>query len=256
MIRIDRSSTACPEPLQAEGERDLIRLRALSATGFKSHDFRKSIFGSPEVKARLWEMQHCKCCYCEREYERRHSDVEHFRPKTEAVRADGRKDLGYWWLAYRFDNLYFGCLICNRLKGSHFPLRAGARALIAEGDPHEVAEQSLLIDPGFEDPEEHLTFVWIPGRGYEIAPRNGSERGKKTIEVLKLDRDDLAEFRRAHYQKVLQPVLEQFAIAQNEATSKAVAQVRKVARALAAADTPFALLARVALRALLEPPEP
>jgi len=252
MIRIDRSATTCPESLATQGERDLDRLRSLVPMGLTSKDFRKSIFGSDNVKHCLWGMQHRKCCYCEREYERRHSDVEHFRPKTEALRADGRKDTGYWWLAYRFENLYFGCLICNRLKGSHFPLRDGARALAVEENPQTHDEQALLIDPGFEDPEDHLTFVWIDGRGYEIAPREGSDRGRKTIEILQLDRDDLSEFRRAYYRKILQPILERFADAQTAGNSQEIERVRSEARDLTSADTPFALLARVALRPLLE----
>jgi uncharacterized protein (TIGR02646 family) len=255
MIRIDRSASACPESLATEGERDLGRLRPLVPQGLKSKDFRKSIFGSDEVKLCLWKMQHRKCCYCEREYEQSHSDVEHFRPKAEAVRSGGIKDAGYWWLAYRFENLYFSCPICNRSKKkSHFPLRGGARPLVAEEYPWEVAEEALLIDPGFDHPEKHLTFEWLPGdRGPQIAPRDGSERGKKTIEILKLDRDDLFEIRRKYYVNVLQPVLQRFVDAK---TPQETEKIRAEARALAAADTPFALLARVALRALLEPPEP
>lgn len=252
MIRIDRSATACPESLAAEGERDLDRLRSLVPKGLQSKDFRRDIFGSAEVKLRLWAMQHRKCCYCEREYERRHSDVEHFRPKTEALRADGRRDTGYWWLAYWFGNLYFGCLIFNRLKGSHFPLRDGARALAAGENPQTHDEQALLIDPGFDDPQDHLTFIWIPGRGYEIAPREGSDRGKKTIEILQLDRDDLSEFRRIYYRKILQPILERFAGAQAAGKPQEIEKTRVEALELTAADTPFALLARVALRPLLE----
>ena len=145
---------------------DLPRLRTLAtAGGLTSKHFDKSIYGPPAVKTCLWQMQNGKCCYCEREYERKHSDVEHFRPKTEALREGKVKTLGYWWLAYRFDNLYFGCLVCNRIKGSHFPLTAGTRPLEAEADPRHAAEFPLLIDPGFDDPEDHLTFVWNPRSG-------------------------------------------------------------------------------------------
>lgn len=115
MIGIDRSGTPSPDKLRTDGEADLPRIRALAEAGIlKSDDFDRDIYGSPEVKTTLWGMQHRKCCYCEREYERKYSGVEHFRPKTNALRDDGAKTPGYWWLAYWFDNLYFGCPIAIR----------------------------------------------------------------------------------------------------------------------------------------------
>ncbi|HEY2291816.1 MAG TPA: hypothetical protein VGM86_14040 [Thermoanaerobaculia bacterium] len=249
MIRIDRSGASCPEELERDGEEDLPRLRALAAAGgLASKDFDGAIYASPAVKACLWQMQSGKCCYCEREYERKYSDIEHFRPKTEALREGKVKTSGYWWLAYRFDNLYFGCPPCNRTKKTHFPLMAGTRALESEEDPRRVEEYPLLIDPGFENPEDHLTFVWIPGRGYEVAPRDGSERGRRTIEILELDRDDLSEIRRAYYRRHLQQLLERFSEAEREGEGAALTQIRREAATLKAADSPFSLLARIALR--------
>jgi uncharacterized protein (TIGR02646 family) len=249
MIRIDRSGTLCPDDLRTKGEEDLSRLRSLvAASRLESSQFKKTIYGALAVKSVLWAMQNGKCCYCEREYERKHSDVEHFRPKTEALRDGGIKTPGYWWLAYRFENLYFGCLICNRIKGTHFPLVAGTRALEAEEHPWQIEEFPILLDPGFEDPEEHLTFVWLPGRGYEIAPRNGSERGRRTIEILALDRDDLFQFRRAYYLRHLQPLLERFAKAEEKQDERELAQIRQEAGFLKSVDAPFALLARTALQ--------
>ena len=153
MIQIDRSGAYCPDELTIRGEADLPRLRLLAAAGtLKSKLFKKPIYASPAVKTCLWEVQHGKCCYCEREYERKHSDVEHFRPKAEALRDGGLKTSGYWWLAYRFGNLYFGCLICNRIKGAKFPLATGTRALTAEEDPGEVAESPPPDRPRLREP--------------------------------------------------------------------------------------------------------
>jgi uncharacterized protein (TIGR02646 family) len=73
-------------------------------------------------------MQEGKCCFCEREYECKWSTVEHFRPKTVANRGDGIVDVGYWWLAYDFANLYFACQNCNSPKKDHFPLVDGTVA--------------------------------------------------------------------------------------------------------------------------------
>lgn len=251
MIGIDRSGTPSPDKLRTDGEADLPRIRALAEAGIlKSDDFDRDIYGSPEVKTTLWGMQHRKCCYCEREYERKYSGVEHFRPKTNALRDDGAKTPGYWWLAYWFDNLYFGCPICNQTKGDHFPLVPGTRALVPEEDPRTIPESPLLIDPGVDDPEAHLTFIWIPNRGFEIAPRDGSERGRRTIQVLALDRDDLSQIRQTYYHRCLQPLIQRFANAEHRGDQRALEEIRKEAEALKAANAPFALLARVALRGI------
>jgi uncharacterized protein (TIGR02646 family) len=254
MIKIDRTSTPHPAGLREKGEEDLVRLWKIDPAVLVSKDFKRTIYGSFTVKTALWKMQHGKCCFCEQEMERKHSDVEHFRPKAETQRKPGVKEIGYWWLAYRFDNLYFGCRVCNTNKGTHFPLKAGASALTAESDPRAVPEESLLIDPGFEDPEEHLTFVWISGRGYEIAPLDRSEKGHITKEVLVLDRDDLTSARQKYYEKVLAPLLKRFARAREKGDEEAEAEIREQAHTLAASDSRFALLAKVALRAVLETP--
>ncbi|HEX4965214.1 MAG TPA: hypothetical protein VF173_30675 [Thermoanaerobaculia bacterium] len=109
-----------------------------------------------------------------------------------------------------------------------------------------------MIDPGFDDPEQHLTFVWLPGRGYVIVPLDQSDRGRATQEILDLDRDDLARSRQQYYVKILEPLLERFARAQEKGDQEAKAEIRRQAHSLAAADNRFALLARVALRAILE----
>lgn len=253
MIRIDRSAGLCPDELRTGGEQELLRLRVLAASRAPEEgDFKRSIYGSNAVRSCLWDMQSGKCCYCEREYERKHSHVEHFRPKTVALREGNRKAPGYWWLTYRFDNLYFGCPVCNQIKGAKFPLVPETRALAVEEDPRQIEEFPLLLDPGFEDPEAHLTFVWLPERGYQIAPRNGSERGQRTISALKLDRDDLTRFRWKHYKLHLEPLLERFGEAAYEGNERELERIRREAQALKAPTSPYALLARVALREISE----
>jgi uncharacterized protein (TIGR02646 family) len=213
MIRVQRSAAAVSDAHRrklADGLtrlRELIRLRPL-----RRNDFVSALYAADEVKTTLWNIQFHKCCFCEREYERRFAAIDHFRPKSEAVRTGGVRESGYWWLAYHFNNLYFICPNCNTCKGSKFPLAPGSRSLSAEEDPEVVEESHLLLDPGFgDDPELHLTFVWLPNRGYQIAPRDGSERGRSTIEILQLDRDDLYAIRRSYCRRYLQPLIERFA---------------------------------------------
>ena len=54
-----------------------------------------------------------------------------------------------------------------------------------------VNETPLLIDPGKEDPREHIRF-----HSDEPIPYQGSERGKVTIRILNLRHPELADARR------------------------------------------------------------
>ena len=250
MIRVQRSTAALSDAQRRKFADGLLRLRELIKwRPLRRNDFDSALYAADEVKTALWNIQFHKCCFCEREYERRFAAVEHFRPKSEAVRTGGIRQLGYWWLAYHFNNLYFICPNCNTSKGSKFPLAPESRGLAAEEDPEVVEERHLLLDPGFgDDPELHLTFVWLPRRGYQIAPRDGSARGRSTIEVLKLDRDDLYEIRKGYYRRCLQPLIERFAACRAAGDQDGLAQVIRQATAHAAPDAPFALLARTAFR--------
>lgn len=223
--------------------REIRRERPLTTS-----DFERGVYAAREMKDLLWRLQYAKCCYCEREYERRYSDVEHFRPKAEAVRARGKVDEGYWWLAYDFDNLYFACPACNRPKSTRFPLLEGSDPLRPEEHPRTRDEGALLLDPGVDAVEDHLTFVWIDGQGYRIAPRDQSDRGRTTILVLGLDRDDLVELRAKYYKAFVEPALRRYADAERRADAAAINEARREAASLAAAKQPHALLARTAFR--------
>jgi hypothetical protein len=108
VISIDRSRGVAPARLISDGSADLPRIEGLVAAGtLESRDFRRAIYSSDEVRDALWHMQHTKCCFCEHDYEKKNSTVEHFRPKTSALARNRAKEPGYWWLAYEFDNLYF-----------------------------------------------------------------------------------------------------------------------------------------------------
>lgn len=245
MIPIDRGRATPPASLIAAEARELETLvRVAGARTLASSDFKTAIYASEAVKSALWEMQHQKCCFCEHEYERSFSSVEHFRPKTEA-RRDGRTDTGYWWLAYAFENLYFACMPCNRPKGTWFRLAPEAVSLSPRQRPQDHDEQPLMLDPGRDDPSQHLTFVEIKGRGVQIAPKGGSDRGRETIRATELDRDDLTTLRNKHFRRELKPVIDRFREAK-EVGDKA-GQDAAVADARAKADpsAPFALLARV-----------
>lgn len=252
MIRIDRSTTVAPQKLLADAPAAKAAIAAIVAQPngeLKSGDFDGGVYASEPVKEALWRMQHAKCCFCEHEYERKWSTVEHFRPKTSVQRArPGPRALGYWWLAYEFENLYFCCNNCNSPKNDYFPLAAGAVPLSEPDLPSAVAEQALILDPGVapgaDEPEQHLTFAQLPNGAYRIAPRNGSARGRETITAARLDRDDLNELRDKHH-ATLAAVANLVGAAKGTALE---AQVTAMAQALCQAASPFALLARVFFR--------
>lgn len=242
MISISRNRARVPPELVSDGAARLTEHRRVRPR--RSVDFDRSVYGSESVKSALHEMQHAKCCYCEKDCECRYEDVEHFRPKTEAIHAPGRIAAGYWWLAYAFDNLLFACRQCNATKGSRFPLTPGARALVPEEHPATTPEEALLLDPTRDRPEEHLTFQRLPGKGYQIAPRNGSARGRKTIEVLGLDRDDLTRLRLRYYKRHIAPLLKRFHRARAAGDVATMRDCHTSATALAVPDAPFSLFAR------------
>ena len=247
MIRIDRASTEAPDWLPEAEARGLQALRSiLRERQLLSEDFDREIFAHPEVKESLRRMQHLKCCYCERRSRGSYNDVEHFRPKAEARRDKGSQERhpGYWWLAYRFDNLYFACAECNRGKGAGFPLVPGTSPLVPEQDPRLVPEQPLLLDPGHDAVEEHLLFVRAPSGRYRFAPRNGSPRGQRTLEIVGLDSDALDELRDQYFLDHLLPLVDEFKAAREAGDAARQERVRQRARDLARPQAEFSLLAR------------
>ena len=88
--------------------------------------FNEKIYGSSEVRNALRTLQHDKCCYCESKHSATSAGrIDHFRPKG-AVRQDKGSDKlhpGYYWLAYRWDNLVLACEKCNGEKILLLPAR-------------------------------------------------------------------------------------------------------------------------------------
>jgi hypothetical protein len=108
---------------------------------------------------------HGKCAYCEaRPGHVSHPHIEHFRPNGLA-RFEGKM--------FDWDNWLLSCGICNEEKWKHFPEEDG---------------QPLLLNPAEEEPSAHLCFVGPRLRG-------ASKRGKKTVELVDLDRQPLRDER-------------------------------------------------------------
>ncbi len=195
MIKIKRPSDApsslCSESVEATERniREIVRTRKPMSNEFPRH------WGKKDVRDALHGMQHGKCCYCERKRDwNRESDIEHFRPKAEVTEA-GAEHMGYWWLAYEWGNLFFSCRHCNQEhKKSFFPIENEANRAYSPDDDLK-REQAYLIDPCEEEPETMLTYDWGDDDFVWINSRPGSEKGRRTWEVLDLNRNELLEER-------------------------------------------------------------
>lgn len=157
-----------------------------------------------EIRVMLAKLFYGKCSYCEAivDMDTFNWEVEHFRPKARVDEDPAHP--GYYWLAYKWDNLYVSCQYCNQLrrdnskskakgKSNHFPLRKGSpRATGPECDI--MMEERLLIDPCLDDPEDYVAFN-PEGKPYAI---DNNEMGQKSIEVFHLDRPHMNRYRKKH----------------------------------------------------------
>ena len=166
---------------------------------------------------------HHKCAYCETPDAGHIEDAEHFRPKgqvrtksgiVKTFHVDGTTEIthpGYFWLAYRWENLLPSCNTCNRYGGKKdaFPVGKDHVAVRLITDTNELGrlrhqerksqningvfylepadldqmEDRLLLHPYFDSPAKHVQFQ-ADGRA---VPRAGSKQGQPSIDVYDLN---------------------------------------------------------------------
>lgn len=215
MIRIARGPE--PEALVLARDEHLARARRRGGPP-------EEIYGYEVAREELTARQIYKCAYCELIFREEAAPVEHYRPKkrtddvdwralkaktrpTEGDREDDERFArglppssagfdrvrwisrsGYWWLAWTWENLVFGCHGCNNgVKNARFPQEKAAIVLGAhEAPPGE--ERPLLLDPAdsADDPLDHIQYRRVYTRWLPTA-REGSARGAWTIALLRLD---------------------------------------------------------------------
>jgi uncharacterized protein (TIGR02646 family) len=210
VIFVDRNRLSASgrsiQPDDAWFERAELAQEAANREG-RGHKFREALFRDSSARAALHNLFHRKCAYCEVSIPSRSGwSIDHFRPKG---RVAERKDhSGYYWLAYRWFNLYLACDDCNKHlydtptfedpmsgpaggKLDQFPLADETTRAMSPDDPLDL-EQNLLLDPCADQPEEHLRYD-VEG---EILAKTGDDRGESTIRVLHLTRKRLRDNRR------------------------------------------------------------
>ncbi len=178
------------------------------------HDADRDIFAHVEVRKALEKLFYDKCAYCECKIIAGWDwNVEHFRPKGRV--AEREDHVGYYWLAYHWDNLYLSCTHCNQRrkdrprwadpeelpaagKMDQFPLAdEDTRAMSPDDDIY--AEHTLLIDPCYDDPESYLMYDPFG----QVFPLKDDPYGERTIDVLHLERRRLRDPRRKTVQEVI-----------------------------------------------------
>ncbi|MDO7896889.1 AAA family ATPase [Pseudomonas citrulli] len=151
-------------------------------------------WSSREVKSALLAAFQEKCGYCEKDIGPFEFEVHHHRPILNAKDRMGYSGTPspdhYAWYAYEWANLVLACPVCARYKSSQFPTQYER---VAPFTPLALADQErpVLIDPSSDDPFEHLAFNV---EGFCVG-RN--DRGKETVDVLKLNRSELVGRRAA-----------------------------------------------------------
>ena len=161
----------------------------------------EDIYQDKDVKAKLNESHHHKCCYCESKFKYpRDLDVEHFRPKKYSQQSSDSPEilLVYFWLAYDWDNLLLSCAECNRgYKKNLFPLKDETQRATPQ-NRNINTESPIFINPALvseDDPREHIRFE-------NETPKSLTPRGKEIIDYLGLRRDALFEARLEYLKEI------------------------------------------------------
>lgn len=191
MRRIKKDLTDIPESLVVSDEQlTHNRRKELIAKGaYIDSEAYNSRYKMPDVKKRLDNIYHHKCAYCENKVEQGH--VEHYRPKNQ-----------YYWLAYSWDNLIYGCPTCNQFKSVHFDIKG--KKVVPPKVSEDLSEINIwssqrydqLEKPMFLNPErDDLNNVFIFDMQGHVKGNN-NPRADYTIEKCHLDRDFLVDERR------------------------------------------------------------
>lgn len=172
---------------------------------------RKIILGKPS-STKIWrdfyallpEKLKKKCWYCEIDDIRADMPVDHFRPKNKVNEEPGH--LGYWWLAFDWENYRCACTLCNSRrvlkntdggKACKFPLiPPKVRAFKPEDVEVLKGERPDFLDPFNPDDEK---LLWFDNDGLPQAKPEATEgqecKVTNSIDIFHLHETSLARAR-------------------------------------------------------------
>ena len=245
MTRYQRSPRG-PRILRVDGAAQTTVDSAARAAGVLNFSANREIYGHSSVKRALSRMQSNRCAYCETYVKpAQPGHVDHFRPCGAVKQNDGAPRLvpGYFWLAYRWDNLVLACLRCNTShKRDLFPLRQPHQRARVPGQEDETAGP-LFIHPITDEPRDHLRY-----REAAAYPVNGSDKGLIMRDMFRLNRDRMLLGHRREY-------LETFKNSARVAESHPAPQTRRRAETLVgrllAGEGQYLAMIRDAFRAMV-----
>jgi len=183
----------------------------------------KERYTKPQVRDTLWNMQHGKCCYCERNLDTEGSNqqVEHYRPRKR-----------YPTLKNEWTNLLLACGRCNQKKLDNFPTYRNGRPLVLDPSAPQI------------DPETHITFLVGGDTPTQLIgkcePLPGSRRGKVTIAVIDLHGEDHVRDRYRHYRNTLLAWLQNLNKAMEAADQVSICAAQEKLRELMSAKSALA----------------
>lgn len=191
MRKIIKDLTDIPESLVVDdGNITHQRRKELINSGeYVKEDKFDSRYKTPDIKEKLEGLYHFKCAYCEFKVEQ--GQVEHYRPKTK-----------YYWLAYSWDNLLYGCPTCNQFKKTDFEITGQeveppkitddlSDINIWSSQRYDGQEKPKLLNPERDELNGRFLFD-IQGN----VKGNNDSRADYTIETCRLNRDFLIDERR------------------------------------------------------------
>lgn len=209
------------------------------------NEFGPKDYSNDDVKKALLDMQHGKCCYCERKISDlppKEREVDHYIPQGSRIFKDDSNNT-QWHLVNRWENLLYSCGKCNSAKSMKMP-------------SSEEASEILIINPTCDDldPEDHIGFGFTIDENpfFEYIEQNDSEIGRSTIKKLGFhERTDLFNSLRTtagELSKALMGLIN--AIESN--LSEDISEKEKYLLLFTSAHKPFAAFSRAFLRSSLE----
>ncbi len=181
------------EDAERNQTREIIRLRQSRPMPYSKLLGRNEYSHLVDMLRQIFEY---KCCYCESQLGlSSEGEIEQFRPKGTVLDKEGGHSHRYWYLSADWRNLYLACPVCNRNKNTRFPLEGESAPEGWSYDRVIAFEQPLLLDPCYDDPDEHLAIA-PDGRLIGL-----TERGLTTIETLILNREALVLARQMEIEK-------------------------------------------------------
>lgn len=153
-----------------------------------------------DIKKALKEIYKDKCVFCEQRVESFH--IEHYRPKSK-----------YYWLAYSWDNLLYCCPRCNENKLNKFPIENSVAKFNSKDikkihnlrDKYDDFEKPLFVNPEKEDVFLDISFN---KKGEFNTKKITNRRLLETIKQLKLNREDLVNYRKPIYDEFEKQITE------------------------------------------------